>query len=222
VKPGSNAGFTLLELLVVITIIAVLASMLIPAIGMVRLAAKKSNCQKRMHLIAAAALQYATDNDGFLPSSAERDKYHGYHFRPTETDSRANFGMVSLYRTGFINELMTPTCPAGAMRLATTTNGVGETTYCWRMTEKQAQYHISQPIRFALMADRFYGMLNKKPNHFGGLNVLYLDGSVQWLHDQPQGEWNVTSDPRTNGIGPSFGHDVTWTVQHFLDDEYGR
>ena len=135
---------------------------------------------------------------------------------------RSNFGLISLYRMGYLTDLTTPTCPAGAMRKATTSNGSGETTYCWRMTEHQAQYHINQPIHFALMADRYYAMLNGRPNHRGGLNVMYLDGSVQWLRDQPTGEWNVASDPRTNGIGPSFGHDVSWTVKHVLDDEYGR
>lgn len=217
-----HGGFTLIELLVVISIIGILASLLIPAIGVARTAAKKLECQSRMRGVAQMSINYASDNDGLFPASAERDKYHGFHFRPYEGDRRSNFGLIALFREGYFQSLTFPTCPAGSMREATTTNGSGETTYCWRQTEKMVQYTDSEPARFCLMADRFYGLKQVGANHTGGLNLLYLDGSVRWQHDKPEGTWVLEAgDPRKNGKGPSFGHDVKWKVEYVFDELYG-
>ena len=60
----SKSAFTLLELLVVITIIAVLASMLLPAIGMVRESARSSVCMNQMRQFGLAFFSYTNDNDG--------------------------------------------------------------------------------------------------------------------------------------------------------------
>ena len=59
-------AFTLLELLVVISIIAVLAALLLPAIGMVRTAAQGARCQSSLRQIGLAAMAYADDNDGHV------------------------------------------------------------------------------------------------------------------------------------------------------------
>lgn len=61
-------GFTLTELLVVISIIAVLAGMLLPAVGMVRDAAKMAKCQSNIRQLGMAQFAYAQDNDGLLPA----------------------------------------------------------------------------------------------------------------------------------------------------------
>lgn len=60
-------AFSLMELLVVITIIAILAAMLVPAIGLVREAAKQVNCISNQRQMLLAIHAYAENNEGLTP-----------------------------------------------------------------------------------------------------------------------------------------------------------
>ena len=62
-----RAGFTLVELLVVIGIIAVLLSILLPALGGVRRRAQSVACMSNVRQIFMAMNMFATDNKGQLP-----------------------------------------------------------------------------------------------------------------------------------------------------------
>jgi prepilin-type N-terminal cleavage/methylation domain-containing protein len=63
-------GFTLIELLVVIAIVSVLAGMLMPAVAMVRDAARQTSCANIKRQLTLATLMYTNDREGVLPGGA--------------------------------------------------------------------------------------------------------------------------------------------------------
>jgi prepilin-type N-terminal cleavage/methylation domain-containing protein/prepilin-type processing-associated H-X9-DG protein len=65
----TSAGFTLVELLVVIGIIALLISMLLPALNRARDSARTVACLSNLRQIATAVHLYANETDGYLPPS---------------------------------------------------------------------------------------------------------------------------------------------------------
>jgi prepilin-type N-terminal cleavage/methylation domain-containing protein/prepilin-type processing-associated H-X9-DG protein len=74
VRPRSRfMGFTLVELLVVIGIIALLISILLPALSSAREQANRVRCSANLRSIAQAMMLYAQENHGQYP----RTKYNG-------------------------------------------------------------------------------------------------------------------------------------------------
>ena len=69
-------GFTLVELLVTIAIIAILAALLFPAIGRMKGRATAVKFQSNLRTTAAALLCYAADHDGRFPRFRTGINYH--------------------------------------------------------------------------------------------------------------------------------------------------
>ncbi len=89
---GKKDAFTLIELLVAVAIIALLTSILVPAVSKVRELADKTLCATNLHGLALANRLYAGDHDDFFVPGAQDMtgfspglfRWHGY--RPTVND----------------------------------------------------------------------------------------------------------------------------------------
>lgn len=66
-KTKLASGFTLVELLVVISIISLLLSILVPALGTAREQARQVVCQSNMRQLYVGIYQYTLDYNGYLP-----------------------------------------------------------------------------------------------------------------------------------------------------------
>jgi prepilin-type N-terminal cleavage/methylation domain-containing protein len=84
--PRRTHGFTLVELLVVIGIIAVLLSILLPALSKARAAARESQCSNNIRQLGMGLLMYVNDFRGALPiiggsgaSSALDNTYYAFN-----------------------------------------------------------------------------------------------------------------------------------------------
>lgn len=64
--PTRSAGFALAELLVVIGILAILMSLLLPALGAARASARATACAEQMRNYGVAVGHYASENDGHV------------------------------------------------------------------------------------------------------------------------------------------------------------
>ncbi|MHB1158658.1 MAG: type II secretion system protein, partial [Phycisphaerales bacterium] len=75
--PRPLHGFTLVELLVVVSIIAVLIAILLPGLQKAREAAKSVACQSNLHQIALLIGTYTNEHNGYLPY-ADLNSAEGY------------------------------------------------------------------------------------------------------------------------------------------------
>jgi prepilin-type N-terminal cleavage/methylation domain-containing protein len=109
--------FTLIELLVVVAIIAVLASLLLPALGRARSEARLTACTNNLRQCGLGFAMYWDDANGMMPAPADGifwNRLIGYE-DPNGTDRLSGKGMpmngTVLAASGYLNEAKTLLCP---------------------------------------------------------------------------------------------------------------
>lgn len=74
-----KTGFTLIELLVVVAIIAVLVSILLPALNSARAQARLVLCKSNLQQLGLATMGYSADNNDHIPRGITPDHAHYWH-----------------------------------------------------------------------------------------------------------------------------------------------
>jgi len=98
-------GFTLIELMIVIAIIAILAAILVPNFLKARAQGVATACAANLKNIATAVEMYSTDNSGTYPGA-----------------------LTSLTTGGYLQAV--PVCPAGSTSYGYASALTGYTVYC--------------------------------------------------------------------------------------------
>jgi len=176
----SHKSFTLIELLVVISIIVLLLSMLMPALNKTKEKAREIQCMNNLKQAGMAFINYAGDNNGFLPY-AYANGTPGWYFWPQ-----------NIYP--YYNNKYLLVCPT-RVKIAGAYAGFGElyqTTYAmncnlnWKRIE---QFPNSTKVWLVYEGwDRTFGWRQIESTtfqkldiiHNGGADILYLDGHVAW------------------------------------------
>jgi prepilin-type N-terminal cleavage/methylation domain-containing protein/prepilin-type processing-associated H-X9-DG protein len=157
-------GFTLVELLTVIAIIAVLTAILFPVFSSTREKGRQVKCMSNLRQIGIALKAYATDVGGFLPLANNRPSVDGAPGLPDVLMSYARSSQI--FR-----------CPSDRDNTWQTEG----TSYDYAL----GMLNIGMPVQ---RSDRPWNQENStcplisdfsESWHAGGPNVLYVDGHVK-------------------------------------------
>ena len=126
-RSSFNFGFTLIELLVVVAIIAILASLLLPALSLAKETAKETRCRSNQRQMGMALLNYLDDHQGvFFPIDHSYGKY--WHHRIGRYLGTPNYSLdPEDYSGGAMKTMICPTT-----RIDPDRGGFGDAETAWR------------------------------------------------------------------------------------------
>ena len=192
-----RAAFTLVELLVVIGIIAVLVSLLLPALGRARESAKRATCMANLRSLGQAMFAYANDHKDRLPNGNPPGVYVDY--------DGANRVMVD-FNDVYVKSPRAFWCPSDrdpapeqvvtADALLPDSARISYEFYClyWAPAEGPVLTKLKGQAPLAWDHDGAEVEQSPTQNHGPkGGHVVFADGHAEW---QGAGEWDGPSWPQ--------------------------
>jgi prepilin-type N-terminal cleavage/methylation domain-containing protein len=119
-----NAGFTLLELMVIITIVAILAVMLLPAHAAALRNSQKITCINNLKQIGIAFHIWAGNNDDRFPMAVPSASGGAFEYINSRSSSSLNYNVANVFKV-MNTQLQNPKvcwCPADTLHISFTTN----------------------------------------------------------------------------------------------------
>jgi prepilin-type N-terminal cleavage/methylation domain-containing protein len=207
-----SRGFTLVELLVVIGIIALLISILMPALSRAREQANQVKCLSNVRQIGTALYMYANDNRGFYPFGARgdvvamEDWIYWQPSNPRGTTNTVDQSPIAKYIGNFSPELLR--CPSDPIDTHKKWFNGESYDYSYTMNE----YFESNAMRSPAMWPQYGGRLVKLGAIKNASNkVLVAEEDMVSINDGLFAPPAIVKG-RT-GLTPSFGGDVL-SVRH--------
>lgn len=194
---NGDPAFTLSELLITIAIIALLASILLAAIGRAKDRANLSLCKTHLHSIGRGLSMYAAENDQFLPLSDQPMNPHKdllASLVDRYVESREIFYCPSVT----VPDMMLSTENMAAGRIsyfyyscqnaAPITSGTSKLLRNFGGTTENWPRHLKTDMspEFWVMSDFWLGGEGVHPYGNKGMNYLVLGGAVEMLETQPK------------------------------------
>lgn len=189
-----NHKFTLIELLIVIAIIAILASMLLPALNKARNRARTATCQNNQKQSGQVLLFYAEDNKGYLPAASI--------VWPAMLAEKGYLPGLSVDGDRFTNNggaryLMCPSLPV--LNPAASTQETYGILF-WSFTQDSIRLN-NHPVRIgynlsdnsfsqtAILADSVAGSSPENHRQYHGINIVEMPG-WSYIHMRHDGRTN--------------------------------
>jgi prepilin-type N-terminal cleavage/methylation domain-containing protein/prepilin-type processing-associated H-X9-DG protein len=191
-------GFTLVELLVVIGIIAVLIAILLPSLARARMSANLVNCQSNFKQIYVAISFYVNENKGLLPLHSDLD------FEPTGTNASTYILLTQLLGKPFNDETRDTLHPVLTCVEAQPATGPG----VWAP-------NLIRTVRFHPRAFPGYDQLKTYPIEYPQRRLSSIRNGAEkvMIYEGPQLPlWNMCPEPESiyfDGWRWDWGHKYT-------------
>jgi prepilin-type N-terminal cleavage/methylation domain-containing protein/prepilin-type processing-associated H-X9-DG protein len=206
-KLFKNRSFTLIELLVVIAVIAILASLLLPALKKAKDKAYEIACLNNLKQMTTGLTMYANDYNGWfsIPQYATDGSYIrkdgawwglGLAFiqkyieldimvcphETVETRNPSYWGGTGWIITDKRTDIETHLHSAKSSSYMYHARGVKSDTDGNGEIDGEERDRITDRSGNVLISDRCYWYFGKESPHKNGMNAAYIDGHAKWIN----------------------------------------